>query len=166
MPDCVPPQSLATWSALLLYGAIALGVEALALLFTLRPVRGGPWGWLALRGVLLVSALAVTGWSLMVRASAQAMYAYYVMLFEGDDYHSPNTLACAMSATDPAFRQHIQAVVAPIEQSAALASGITVALLIVGIYLVARWVRQRWLAASQQRVASMESDELRRERMV
>ena len=59
MPDCAPPQSLATWSALLLYGAIAMGVEALALLYTLRPVKSGSWRWLALRGVLLASALAV-----------------------------------------------------------------------------------------------------------
>lgn len=70
MPDCVPPQSLATWSVVLLYGAIALGVEALALLFTLRPVKGGSWGWLALRGLLAAGALAVAAWSLTIRASA------------------------------------------------------------------------------------------------
>ena len=82
MPDCVPPQSLATWSALLLYGAIALGVEALALLFTLRPARGGSWGWPALRGVLLACALAAAIWSLTIRASAQAIYQRYVALFD------------------------------------------------------------------------------------
>jgi hypothetical protein len=152
MQTCVPPQSLATWSAVLLSGAIALGVEALALLFTLRPVRGGSWGGLALRGLLFAGALVVAIQSLAVRISAQATYAYYVTLFEGDANHDPNTIACAMDITDPAFQQHMQAVVAPIEHAAAIASGAAAALLIMGVYLLARWVRRRWRTVPQSAV--------------
>jgi hypothetical protein len=138
MPDCVAPQSLATWSAVLLYGASALGVEALALLFTLRPVKGGAWRWLALRGLLLAGALAVAAWSLVVRASAQAVYDGYVALFEwnpgvcvwGGGHAGPNYYA--------GFQQHMQAVAAPIERSATTASGASAVLLIIGVYLLAR----------------------------
>lgn len=165
MPDCVPPPSLATWTALLLYGAIALGVEAFILLFTLRPVRGGSWGVLALRGVLLVSALAVAVWSLVILANAQTMYQLYLVLFQGDDNHPPNTVACAMYATEPAFRQHMQAVIAPVEHTAAIASGASAVLLLVGVYLLARWMRRRSRVAPQT-MAGLESDELQRERIV
>jgi hypothetical protein len=143
MQTCVPPQSLATWSVVLLCGAIALGVEALALLFTLRPVRGGSWGRLALRGFLFAGALAGAIQSLAVRISAQATYEYYVTLFEGDASHDPNTIACAMDITDPTFQQHTQAVVAPVEHAAAITSAAAAALLIASAYLLARWVRQR-----------------------
>ncbi len=82
MPDCVPPQSLATWSDVLLYGALALGVEALALLFTLRPAKGGSWRWLALRGVLFAGVVTVAVWSLTISASAQRDVRGYVTLFD------------------------------------------------------------------------------------
>jgi hypothetical protein len=165
MQTCVPPQSLATWSAVLLCGAIALGVEALALLFTLRPVRGGSWGGLALRGALFAGAFAVAAWSLMVRASAQVIYEHYLVVFEGDFSHPPNWIACAMSATTPLFRQDMQAVVAPVEHAAAIASGAAAALLIMGAYLLVRWVRQRWRAFPHS-TTGMESDDWNAERIV
>jgi hypothetical protein len=165
MPSCVPPQSLATWSALLLCGAIALGVEALALLFTLRPARGGAWGWPALRGVLLACALAAAIWSLTIRASAEAIYGRYGALFEwnpdaclgGMHHWSPESYA--------AFMRNMQAVAAPTEHAAAIASGASVILLIAGAYILALWIRRRWRAAPQP-MAGMESDEWRRERIV
>lgn len=136
----------------MLSGAIALGVEAVALLFTLRPVRGGSWGGRALRSALLVSALVVATWSLKILVSAQSIYQAYRVIFQGDDSHPPNTVACAMDITDPAFQQHMQVVAAPIEHTAAIASGASAALLIVGAYLLARWVRRRWRAVPQSAV--------------
>ncbi len=59
----------------------------------------------------------------------------------------------------------MQAVTAPIEHTAAIASGISAVLLLVGAYLLARWIRQRWRAAPQS-MLGMESDEWRRERIV
>ncbi len=172
MPDCVPPQALATWSTVLLSETIALGVEALALLFTLRLVRGGSWGWLAMRGLLFAGALAVAAWSLVIFTSAQTIYQSYVTLFDW------NPDACygglhAPPGAHTAFMRNMQAVSAPIEHTAAIASGASAALLIAGVYLLALWMR-RWRAAAQseagiesmESVESMDSDDWRRERIV
>lgn len=166
MPDCVPPQSLATWSDVLLYGALALGVEALALLFTLRPIKGGSWRWLALRGLLFAGVVTVAVWSLTISASAQAMYQGYVTLFDwnSDACLYAYDLQGPLSSQD-AFQRLMQAAAAPIEHTAAIASGISAVLLLVGGYLLARWIRQRRRPLPQS-MPGMESDEWRRERMV
>ncbi len=163
-PDCAPPQSLVTWTAALLYEALALGIEALALLFTLRLVKGAPRGGLALRGVLCAGALAVAVWSLAIRAEAQATYQEYAALFQENIY------ACLGGLHGPpgahaAFMRHMREVAAPIEHAAAIASGFAVALLIAGAYALALWLRWRWRVAPQS-MAGMEGDEWRRERMV
>ncbi|HEU0026649.1 MAG TPA: hypothetical protein VFQ25_05990 [Ktedonobacterales bacterium] len=165
MSPCVPPQSLAIWSAVLLSGAIALGVEAIALLLTLRPVTGGSWGWLALRGLLSAGALAVAIQSLAVRISADAIYQRYVALFGWDPYTCLGGAHYSTPATHAAFMRHVQQVIAPTEHAAAIASGAAAILLIIGAYLLARWARQRRRAAPQSAVG-MSSDDWQRERIV
>lgn len=148
MPECAPPQSLAAWSVLLMCGAIALGIEALALLFTLRAARGGSWGGFALRSVVIISALAVAAWSLWIRASAQTIYQGYVARFDVNAYicyggqHHPSPEGHA------AFMRHMQAEVGPIERTAAIAIGAAVILLILGAYIRKREMQRSWRAAS------------------
>jgi hypothetical protein len=135
--SCAPPASLALWIAALMAGAGLFVVMALAL----APLELRSWrvrGITALRLLGALLAVALAGWSLLLRSHVQAMHALLASREEADPYY------CIGNAPGHyhGWQLYTAALIAPLQRQALIATVATVAFLLVVVALIAlRWLR-------------------------
>lgn len=132
-PSCAPPASLYLWIAALLAGAGLLVVMALALLAVGR--------WRSGRGLGALMALALAGWSLWLRAQAQAIYDALAARNDNDPtycilggFHGPSWY--------DVWRRMVATQITPYQRAALITTSLTVAFVLAVVVVVAvRWLR-------------------------
>lgn len=144
---CAPPASLALWIATLLAGAGLLVVLALAL----APLEPRSWrirGSEALRLLGALAAVALAGWSLLLRSRVQAIYdllavrnqmgTYYCVFggVFGEGHAGPGYY--------PGWQRQTAALIAPLQRQALITASATITFVLVVVALIMlRWLRSR-----------------------